>query len=185
MSEMKTRITSSEKESEILHQTLQNALNAQSKFQKLEALANEQVKELEVRLQEAKTIKRKNVTDCSAQTDVKITIDIASQTCVAVAEVSIQADLESQDSNRDVTVTKEEETVPFNENNQKSMFSSVLANSSLFSSSSLSALMSRYQLERDSPTPSLTQDMSDLPTQVNPRLGNCIDISVANQRLPT
>ncbi|XP_046676865.1 golgin subfamily A member 5-like [Homalodisca vitripennis] len=172
MNEMKTRIANSEKESEILHQSLQNALNAQSKFQELETSANKRVKELEMKLQEAKVMKHRNVTDCSAQTDVKITIDIACETSIEMVDVSIQTDSRTQDSNQDITVVKQNESFQLNQNNQTPSFSSVRTSNDLISSNYLSALMSKYQLEKEPSSPTLTQDLSDMPTQPNPRLNN-------------
>ncbi|KAG8306423.1 hypothetical protein J6590_047831 [Homalodisca vitripennis] len=185
MNEMKTRIANSEKESEILHQSLQNALNAQSKFQELETSANKRVKELEMKLQEAKVMKHRNVTDCSAQTDVKITIDIACETSIEMVDVSIQTDSRTQGTSHPNSMSKIQEedqgVKSHNASPNKSRWwygyhynwgGSYLLDFTSISSNYLSALMSKYQLEKEPSSPTLTQDLSDMPTQPNPRLNN-------------
>ncbi|XP_054281627.1 uncharacterized protein LOC128999256 [Macrosteles quadrilineatus] len=176
--EMSMRIKNYERESEVLHQSLDTALKDMLKLQRFEEVANNKVRDLEARLQDVMNRDSKRCTDCSVQTDLTSAIDVGCQADkVEVGSSATQTDYVDQQikDKDDSKAIPEKKTSISDLNIPVSSFSTTLSTPSFkYSSSSVSQLISRYQKEKarqESEEAELmlsqSQDISVLPTQLN------------------
>ncbi|XP_054285298.1 uncharacterized protein LOC129001865 [Macrosteles quadrilineatus] len=176
--EMSMRIKNYERESEVLHQSLDTALKDMLKLQRFEEVANNKVRDLEARLQDVMNRDSKRCTDCSVQTDLTSAIDVGCQADkVEVSSTATQTDYVDQQikDKDDSKAIPEKKTSISDLNIPVSSFSTTLSTPSFkYSSSSVSQLISRYQKEKarqESEEAELmlsqSQDISVLPTQLN------------------